>query len=214
MVASTRKRKLLTDFDRMGCAVRMRLLDHYNYSAKSIWSVMSQARWEFETLIPKIPYLGDFNIWQFNLDISAMNLALFRASQRQGFSFPEAVQLIHDIFEAYMHSFPKLLRQVNKWYFFSPFYQNRLRRGAAISQLRKYPGDWVFSYVEGNGSSFNAGVDIAECAILKFCHSQRAEALIPYLCKQDHALGKLPGVVFSHTGTLADGSPVCDCRWK
>jgi len=72
----------------------------------------------------------------------------------------------------------------------------------------------VFSYVEGDGNSFDAGVDIAECAILKFYYTQGAEALIPYLCKLDHALGKLPGVVFSRTGTLADGSPVCDCRWK
>ena len=209
-----RKQKLLDDFDRMGRTVRMKLLDRYYYSAKSIWNITAQARQEFAALIPQIPYIGEKNIWQLNLDACAMDLALYRALKKQGFTFTEAVQMMYDIFEAYLQSFPRPMRLAYRWYYFSPFYQHYLRRGAALSQLRRYPEDWVFTYVGGDGSVFDIGVDITECAIVKFCYAQGAEHLVACLCKLDHAMGKLLGLGLARTGTLAEGAPVCDCRWK
>jgi len=208
---TTRVKILLADYDRMARAIRMRLFDRYN--AKLVWGMIADARREFATLIPKIPYIGNENVWQFNLDTCVMDLALYRAMKKYGFTLHEAVQMIYDVFEAYLQSFPKPLRMVYRWYHLSPINLNKLRKGAAASQLRKYPEDWVFTYVYGDRKTFDAGVDITECAIVKFYQKHGAEEFVPFLCNLDHALGKWFGLGFTRRGTLAEGAPICDCRW-
>jgi hypothetical protein len=212
MFNPTHQQKLLSSYDRLVQAVRLSLLTHY--PAKLVWSVCTDTRREFEKLIMKIPPIGDKNIWQFNLDASAMSLALYRTLIKQDFTIPEATQMVHRIYEAYLLSFPKLLRLAYGWYYFSPRSQARLRQSATHSQIRKYPQDWVFTYVKGDSQAFDVGVDITECAILKFYRAQGAEELVPHLCKLDNAMGKILGLGFTRQGTLAEGAAVCDCRWK
>jgi hypothetical protein len=144
-----------------------------------------------------------------------MDMALYRTLKKQGFELREAAQVLYDIFEAFLLSFPRPLLWAYRWYHFSPFHQRRLRLGAAQSQKRQYPGDWVFTYVEGNGNIFDFGVDITECAIVKFYRTHGVEEeIVPYLCKLDHAMSKFLGLGFTRRGTLAEGAPICDCRWK
>jgi hypothetical protein len=212
MFNKTQQQKLISGYDRLVRAVRLRLLGYY--PAKLVWSVFSDTRWEFEQLIPKIPPIGDKNVWQFNLDASAMSLALYRTLKKQDFTIPEATQMVHRIYEAYLLSFPKSLRMAYSWYYFSPWSQARLHQGAAHSQLRKHPQDWVFTYVKGDGLAFDIGVDITECAILKFYRAQGAEEFIPHLCKLDNIMGKYLNLGFIRQGTLAEGAAICDCRWK
>lgn len=212
MISPIRKEKLLVDYDRMVRAVRMRLLDHYN--SKLVWGTFAEARQRFAALISQIPDIGQRNVWQFNLDTSAMALALYSTLKAWGFTLPEAAQITRDSFEAYLQSFPRLLRLAYRWYYFSPLYQHRLRQGAVESQLRRYPGDWVFTYIERNDNAFDAGIDITECAIIKFYQAHKAAEFVPYLCELDHAMGKLFGLGLTRQGTLAEGASLCDCRWK
>jgi hypothetical protein len=212
MLEKNRQKKLLADYDRMARAVRLRLLEHY--PAKLVWGAIADTRQEFLALIPKIPYLGEKHVWQYNLDASAMSLALYRTLKKREFTLNEVAHMTCRIFDAYLNSFPGLLRQAYSWYYFSPLYQNHLRHSAAASQLRKYPEDWVFTYVKGDGFTFDTGVDITECAILKFSAAQGAEEIVPHLCKLDHAMGKYLGLGLTRQGTLVEGATVCDCRWK
>ena len=213
MIASIRTQKIMHTYTQIGQAVRMRLLDHY--PAKLVWGVFEDTRKELAFLVPKMPYIGDKHIWQINLDMCVMNMALYRALKKRNFGVNEAVHIQNDIFEAYLHSFPKPLHWAYHWYYFSQFHQQRLSRAAILSQKRQYPGDWVFSYVEGNGDGFDFGVDISECAIVKLCHAYRVdEEYIPHLCRLDHAMSNILSLGFIRHGTLAEGAPVCDCRWK
>lgn len=210
---STHNYKLLSNFDRIGRAVRMRLLDRY--PAKLIWGVFEGTRKELNFLAPNVPFIGKNNIWQINLDNCVMNIALYRTLKKWKFDMEEAVRVQNDIFEAYLHSFPKPMHWVYYWYYFSQFHQKQLNAAAAQSQKRQYPGDWVFTYVVGKDDGFDFGVDISECAILKLCHAYEVdEAYLPHLCKLDHAMSKVLNLGFVRQGTLAEGAPVCDCRWK
>ncbi len=204
--------KLLIQYDRMVQAVRIQLLQQY--PSKLIWRMFADTRRELETLIPEIPPIGEKNIWQQNLDASAISLALAVTLRKQAFTNTEIAQMIYRIFEAYLLSFPKPLRHAYGWYYFSPWQQDRLRRGAAASQMKIYPQDWVFTFVEGDSSSFDMGVNITECAIQKFYRAQGAEELVPHLCKLDNAMGKFLGLGLKRQGTLVEGAVVCDCRWK
>ncbi len=94
-------------------------------------------------------------------------------------------QLVFETSKAYIESYPgfmlKLMGHIN----FSDRYLRKLRERALESHLRKYPGDYVFNYVEGDGITFDYGVDYLECASCKFLEAQRAMELAPYLCAID-----------------------------
>ncbi len=203
--------KLTKGYDRMVHAILPEI--YKKYPAKLVSTIVADTRWEFSRLIPHIPYIGENNVWQFNLDTAAIDLALYQSLKKQGFSLPEIVQITYDLFESYLLSFSLPLRMAYQLYFFSVWNLNKLRWGAQVSQSRQHPEDWVFSYVEGN-SVFDAGVDISECAILKFFHAHGADEFAPNLCALDHLMGKVLNLGFSRSSTLAGGASVCDCRWK
>lgn len=213
MIGTVRTQKLMSAYNRIGQAVRMRLLD--KYPAKLIWSVFADTRRELAVLAPKIPYIGEKNIWQINMDTCVMNLALYRTLKKRRFELKEAIQIQYDIFDAYLLSFPRPVRSAYRWYYFSKLHQKRLSQAAEQSQKRHYPGDWVFSYVGGNGHAYDFGVDITECAILKLYRVHGVEEeYLPYLCKLDHAMSNILSLGITRDGTLAEGAPVCNCRWK
>jgi hypothetical protein len=213
MIDSVRTQKIMDNYNRIGQAVRIRLLDRY--PAKLIWGVIAETRRELAVLTPKIPFIGEKNIWQINLDTCVMNMALYRTLKKRRFELSEATQIQQDIFDAYLQSFPRPMRWVYRWYYLSPFHQKRLSQAAEKSQKRQYPGDWVFTYVEGNGHGFDYGVDISECAIVKLYRIHGVEdEYLPYLCKMDHAMSKILSLGITRNGTLAEGAPVCNCRWK
>jgi hypothetical protein len=100
------------------------------------------------------------------------------------------------------------------YYYLSKLSQSLSRRRAPLSQERRYAGDWVFEYVEGDGETFDWGRDYVECGIVKFLHSQGADELTPYLCLTDYALFGALGVELKRTMTLAEGCEKCDFRFK
>lgn len=212
MSANNQPLKLLAEYERVVQAIRLRLLDYYN--PKMVWGLIAETRRELGSLISEIPYIGEHHVWQSNLNMSVMSLALYKVLLKNNFLIDEAAQVTDDIFQVYLRSFPRPLRMAYLWYFFSALHKNGLRESALRSQQRRYPGDWVFTYVEGDGKTFDIGVDISECAILKFYQAHQAEGFIPYLCHFDDTMGRLLGLGFKITGTLAGGSNLCDCRWK
>ncbi len=212
MLSSTRLNSLLAEYDRLMRSVKMGLLAHY--PAKVVWGVFSDARPGFARLIPQIPSIGTGHIWQFNLDASAMTLAVSRTLKKYGFTKGESVQWVYHMFEAYLNHYPSILRWGYRKYYFSPFSRDRLRYEATRSQRCEHPASWVFDYLEGDGKRFDFGVDIHECAIQKFYCAQNAEEFTPCFCLLDHAMGERLGLGFFRQSTLVGGANVCDCRWK
>jgi hypothetical protein len=97
---------------------------------------------------------------------------------------------------------------------FSRLYLRRLRKRALESHQRKYPDDYVYDFVEGDGKSFDYGVDYLECASCKFLAKQGAPELAPYLCPADILYSEALGWGLLRTMTLAEGAEKCDFRFK
>lgn len=81
-------------------------------------------------------------------------------------------------------------------------------------QSRKYPGDFVFTFIEAEGRNFNYGIDYVECANWKFLKSQGALELMPYICATDSTVSEMLGWGLTRTMTLAEGCDKCDFRFK
>ena len=208
----SRESQLLKRFDRSIGRVRQALAARYGTTQAD--SLIRESRREYETIIPQIPYIGDKNPLLVFLLPTTRYLAVYRTLQRQGRTIDDAAQVVHDMGEAEFKAIPGLVRRVIAYLWFSPWFLGRLRSRAAESQERKYPGGYVFAYVEGNGEDFDYGIDYTECASCKFLSAQDALELAPYACAVDRVASEMLGWGLSRTMTLAEGREKCDFRFK
>lgn len=170
---------------------------------------------EFEKLIPRFPYVGGKeNHLTTNLVQAGYGLALCLALQQHGGTVEQAGELAHLGVELKLNRMPATLRRVIGKILFSIWRIRKMKKRAEISQLRRYPGDWVFEVIVGDGRAFDIGINYTECGIDKFMRSQGVEELTPYLCNTDYVLFRGLGLELVRTKTLAWGCDCCDFRIK
>ena len=177
-------------------------------------AIASEAMQRFEVLLPDIPYIGgDENPLTKNLYLTAAMLAMYRSLREHGESVEGAARLIYLGASRFFSSFPSwlLLRWQGRRNF-SRKRMNQRRHDAAISQERRYPDDWVFEFVEGDGQTFEYGVDHLECGIVKYLSREGAPELAPYLCWLDYPVFAAMRMKLVRTETLAQGGRRCDFR--
>lgn len=162
-----------------------------------------------------MPYVGGKkNPWTTALIQCTGFLALYTALKTHGKTVEDAGKIFYEMVETQLRSYPKLLRRVIGRWNFTKYNLNKVKKQAAESQRRLYPGDWVLSFVQGDGKEFDFGVDVTECAICKFFHIKGADELTPFLCQGDFAMSKALGLGLVRTMTIAEGAEKCDFRYK
>ena len=204
-----RARKLIRRFDEV---LQQRLLVE-RYGEKTAETVRREIREELRRVIPQIPDIGGrANPDTFLLDWTAWALAVYRVLLRHGGNVEDAAQLLHESYRANLLRIPEPLRPALRWYIFSGLRRRQLKRAARRSQDRRYPGDFVYEVIDGDGTTFDYGRDIIECGAVKFLHAQEADELTPYLCEWDYIVAETLGFQLRRTKTLAWGCDRCDFR--
>jgi len=201
-----KKRILIRQFD-AATSIAKNILSKYFGDAK-FNELIIKARTDFEMLLPQIPYVGgkDNHLTE-SLISSVILLPLLRVFEKEGLDFYEIGKLAYDLFEA----FYKFIPPTND--IFSEEYINQEKENAKNSKLHKYPGDWVFDFVEGDGKTFTFGIDYFECGVHKFYKSQNAEHFMPIVCIADFAQAQAYGHGLKRTQTIGNGAPLCDFRY-
>jgi hypothetical protein len=195
-------------------------LPHYRrqfvaaYGKEEGEAIASESMQRFEALLADIPYIGgDENRNTRALYMTAAWLAMYRSLQTRGASVEEAARLIYLGTASFYESVPT--RWLMRWQgrrMFSEAFQDQRRRAATISQERRYPDDWVFEVVEGEGHDFDFGVDYTECGVVKYLAREGAPELAPYGCWIDYPLFAAMHLRLDRTETLAQGGQRCDFR--
>jgi hypothetical protein len=120
------------------------------------------------------------------------------------------------IFETYkvMADYPPWFLSIVGRFKYGQKYGKKLKAAAAASQQRKYPEDFVSSFIKGDGRTFDFGLDITECGICKLYSAHGAQRLSRYMCLSDYVVSKAfnRGLVRYHT--IAEGDGKCDFRYK
>ncbi|MBM4322459.1 MAG: hypothetical protein FJ115_02775 [Deltaproteobacteria bacterium] len=169
---------------------------------------------EYEILAPQMPYIGgEENMFTEWLIYGVYYLAVYRILKGQGQTSEEVGKVIYDAFKA-MADHPKWLLRLIGGLKYNNRYVNRLREAVRETQKHRYPGDWVAEFIEGDGKTFDYGLDIKECGICKYYHAQGAGELAPYLCLSDCVVSEAFDRGLVRFKTLAEGTDVCDFRYK
>lgn len=183
------------------------------YGEIRAYKILLEARQNFENLMPQIPYIGgDENNFTKNLIESLRYLALYKAMEAHGKTAEEAGKIIYDAYLVKVNQ-PQPSIPPGKWLTPEQLME-RSKKGAARSHERRYPGDYVFEFVVGDGKEYDYGYDFTECASLKVYHAQDADEFLPYYCYLDFVAGKARGFGFTRTMTLHEGHGKCNHRFK
>jgi hypothetical protein len=202
----------LREFDLVAKSARS-VLNEY-FVGENVNGLLAETRREFEALIPQLPYIGGKQPFTEFIVFTGMLLAVYLVSKAHGKTVEQTGDLVYEIGRAFLKSSPAFLARLSGNMNFSRLYLSRLRKRAIESHQRKYPDDYVFNFVEGDGQTFDYGVDYLECASCKFLAKQGAPELAPYLCPVDILYSKSLGWGLTRTMTLAEGAERCDFRFK
>lgn len=177
-------------------------------------AIQDESRVEYEALIPGIPYIGPRTPMLVFLLPASWYLAVYRVLRKKGLGVEEAGRAIYHMNEAELKAIPCIGRRLIGYLWFSGWFAKKIKRRAEESQRREYPGNYVFSFVEGDGRTFDYGVNYTECAACKFLRNQGAPELLPVICACDQLAGDLLHWGLTRTKTLAEGADKCDFRFK
>jgi len=208
---TSREPQLLKDFD--GTTRRIRPVLR-QYAGEQTDSLIAQARREYQALIPLLPFVGTRQPFVEFIVTGGSFLAMYRVLKTQGWAVEETGRLIYRIGEAFVKTYPRFVTRFMGRRIFSQTYIAGARRRALESQQNPHPGGWVAVFVEGDGETFDYGVDYLECGICKLLAGQGAAELAPYLCVPDVFYSEAFGWGLRRTQTLAEGRGRCDFRFR
>jgi hypothetical protein len=205
---TSRKSEILALFDDHAQAWRPFIASRYGDDFAN--AILREAREQHEALIPEISYIGgDENPMTRHLIRSTTSLAFYKAMKARGKPARETGKIIYD---AVAERVSQLT--VSPARTLSPEDILSKREQARRSQEHRYPGDWVWQFVEGDGVEFDYGYDFMECGTQKLYHAQGADEFLPFYCFLDFVTSKASGWGFARTMTLAEGYQKCDFRFK
>ena len=170
---------------------------------------------EYRRLIPGVPYLGGWRDGHSShLTLTSRALALHRVVLRHGGTVEDSGWLLRRMMETDMQRMPRLLRHGYGRFRFTRLGKWWEDAAARKSQAREYPGDWVLQRFDGDGETFDFGVDNTECGNVKYLNAQDADELCPYICDLEYVVTKAMGIGVARTKTLAWGCDRCDFRFS
>lgn len=174
---------------------------------------MQDARQVYGELIPRIPYIGESSLALSFFLPTTRYLAVYRALQRQDRTLEDAGRLNFIMATEEARAIPYVGRRLMEALWFSRWLRGLAKKKAIKSQRRVYPGNFVMTYVEGDGREFDYGIDYSECANCKFLRAENAFELAPYVCATDKPISELLGWGLTRPRTIAEGFPTCRFRF-
>lgn len=206
-----KKDEILKEFDEILSFVQKVCTDKYDQALAK--TLIEETHVKLEDLLVELPYIGgQANDLTSNLTQSAGALAFYRTMLDHDKTLEETGEVLYRALESLVSATPML--QMSGRMAMSKMAQDKFSKEALSSQRRTYPEDWVFEFIEGDGKTFDYGIDYLECGICKYYQAQKAEELTPYLCLLDFPFSRGMNTGLVRTTTLAHGGERCDFRYK
>lgn len=202
---------MLRGFDRFARRARLSLIRHYGSEFAD--SVLSEARVEFQRVLPEIPYIGGRrNIFTPVMIVNGWMVALYRAMAARGKTAEDVIRVCSEVSDEFLRMFPSFVLKLAGRLAFNPLARRIFKRQAARSQARAYPEDFVWQVKEGGGD--DVALVFEECAVNKFYDRQHLEELKPYCNFFDVTYSRLMGMGINANETIGLGCSSCSLRYK
>ena len=176
--------------------------------------IVDRAKAEFLSMTSRLPDIGgNSNPFADTIIEAALILSYYKVLKERNRHVEEIGAITHDAIRERIASYPAILLRLRGKYMTSQFYQVKRKKQAMTSQRKEYPGNWVFSFREGDKKTFHYGIDFSECGICKLFESENAQEFTPYMCEIDYISFDAFGLHLHRTRTLTGGDDRCDFRF-
>ena len=174
--------------------------------------ITREAAKKSEVLLEDLPYIGgDENFLTRNFYLGAAMLAFYLVMKQHEKPVEEAGRIICEAIVAQSStSIPpaKLNEEDIKKI------TSERKKAAEGSRKRGLAYDWLTTFIEGDGKTFDWGVDYHTCGICRLFNDHDANEMVPYVCFFDLPLYESRGIGLVRTKTLARGDSKCDFRFN
>jgi hypothetical protein len=171
--------------------------------------ILDMVKTEFENLLPNIPYVGEMDILQRQMLLTAIFMAFYGVLKDYE-EIGSIWALCNDFNRETLMNMPGLIRKILKMSTFSNRTKNTFKRLAEVHRRKNLADQW--DYVAGDGVSFDYGINMKKCAKLIFLKKMGAEGFAPYVCLIDKNFAECCDYGLKRTMVLAEGADHCDFR--
>ena len=179
------------------------------YGSEKGSRILDRVKTEFENLLPHIPYVGEIEILKRQMLLTAIFLAFYRVLKDDE-KIGSIWSLCSNFNRETLMNMPGLMRKFLKMSTFSKRMKNRLKEQAEVHKRKNLADQW--DYVEGDGATFDYGMNMKKCAKLIFLKNMGAEEFAPYVCLIDKNFAECCDYGLKRTMVLAGGADYCDFR--
>lgn len=170
---------------------------------------------EFETVLHQMPYVGgaESRMTDFFMRLLGF-MAIGRVLRRHGVPAKVVGDIEVETYKAQLLMMPEAERLQAGRQFMSAENKTLIREQAALSHQQKYPGDFVYDFVQpGLDDDFEFGVNYRACGFCKFAAQHGDKDILPNLCGLDFVAYETRGIKLERTQTLAGGATHCNFRF-
>jgi hypothetical protein len=208
----SREKGLLKEFDKISRITRGALTEYGGPQFANV--VIVGARTEFTDILPTLPYIGgDHNFLTADIIEAAVILAFYKELAIREVPLANISRIVHETIRRRVRSYPRLVLRLAGRLKESRWFMKRRARQAQRSCERRYPGDWVFTFVPGDDKGLLYGLDFTECGICTLFRAHGADRAIPINCAVDFIMADAFGMKLLRTKTVAGGGGVCNFRF-
>jgi hypothetical protein len=170
---------------------------------------------EFEIVLEQMPYVGGAESRMSDFFMRLLGfMAISRVLHRKGLPAKVIGDIEVETYKAQLLTTPEAERLKAGRQFMSAENKAMMREQAALSHTQRYPGDFVYDFVEpAPNERFEFGVNYRACGFCKFAAEHGDRDILPNICGLDFVAYETRGIKLERTQTLAGGASHCNFRF-
>lgn len=216
----SQKSRILKNFDKQLDTFKKILIPKLGAPKANL--ILIEMKEEYKTLLPEIIALKmQRNFLLREIKNISIALALVKVLKRYEYSKREIASFIFDLHKEYYQgamkkklNFIRFIFNILSNFPFNKLYKIVIKRYETLMQNREGTSNFIFKYIEGDGKTFDYGIDILSCPIYEMWQKHDAIDILPYVCLFDFFKSAMSNTGLVRTMTLSEGKSKCDNRFR
>jgi hypothetical protein len=210
---ASKQKRLMNYFDFTFRPIKKKLKVHYGEEYAE--NIVARSRQNFKEIIPQMPYVGGMkNYYTPIIVVNGWIVAMFRAMKETGKTAKDVMRIWAEVVDDLFGKIPGWITRLGGRMLLSKPAIKAFKKQTIMSQERRYPEDWVYELLEGDGEKFDVGFEFSECAVIKFYQAMDTMELAPYCNFSDVTYSYYMGIGLDASETLGMGCAQCRMLFK
>jgi hypothetical protein len=178
------------------------------YGEETARKVRVESKRVYQEILPHVPKVGGFRNYFAGIVIAnGWFIATYKAMKSSGYTAADSMAIWAKMIDDLFRRMPGWLQARIGKFLTSDLAIRGFHKQAQRSQLRQFPGDWVYQINQDEG--LDLAIEFDECAAIKMYRELGVEEMAPYCSFADVIYSTYLGIGIDATETLGLGFKYC-----